>query len=400
MRRERNRPRPGAAALMVAFVLGVFLPVPAQGPPVLKARVRDFSDYSRVTLETSQTLAFNFERVGAFLKVKVDSRTALRIQGEPVASRFIKSLNWAKQGNTYILTIEVNVPLYNYNFYTLNNPFQLMIDITPEGVKPARPVEKPPSAPPVTTPAPTIPAPSPAVQTAIPPAAKGVRTIVIDPGHGGLESGAKGRFGALEKDVVLAIALKLKAMVEQNLAMRVIMTRDRDADVPLADRGALSNNNDAMLFISIHANGSYRKNSNGSEVYFLSLNAADEDTRRLAYLENNAGELDQKIDQTDADDLQMILWDMAQSAFIKKSGQLAEFIQNELNTLVGTANRGIKQAPFKVLTEVACPAVLVETAFISNPEEERKLAGPAFQDSIAQAIYRGLLNYIKLYSQE
>lgn len=96
----------------------------------------------------------------------------------------------------------------------------------------------------------------------------------------------------------------------------------------------------------------------------------------------------------------MILWDMAQSSFIKQSGRLAELIQAELNGLLGTANRGIKQAPFKVLTAVACPAVLVETAFISNPEEERKLANPAFQDNVAQAVYRGLENYIKFYSEQ
>jgi N-acetylmuramoyl-L-alanine amidase len=178
------------------------------------------------------------------------------------------------------------------------------------------------------------------------------------------------------------------------------LTRDKDIEVGLENRASLANNNDAMLFISIHANGSYRKNSNGSEVYFLNLNAVDEETRRLAYLENNTGELEQKMDQQDANDLRMILWDMAQSSFIKQSGQLAEFIQVELNTLLGTANRGIKQAPFKVLTEVACPAVLVETAFISNPEEERKLANAEFQANVAQAIYSGLVNYIRLYSQE
>jgi N-acetylmuramoyl-L-alanine amidase len=392
--------RPGAAALWLALVLGVFSPTIAQGQPVLKVRVRDFSDYSRVALETPQTLTFAFERAGATLRVKVDSRTSLRIMGEPVDSRVVKSLNWAKQGNTYILTIEAKVAGFNYNFYTLSNPFQLMIDITPEAAVPSRPAAKPapPTPAPPASPPPVVEAPAQAAN--LPPGAKGIRTIVIDPGHGGLESGAKGRFGTLEKEVTLAIALKLKALVERNMAMRVVLTRDKDIDMSLADRGALSNNNDAMLFISIHANGSHRKNSNGSEVYFLSLNAADEDTRRLAYLENNAGELEQKIDRQDADDLQMILWDMAQSAFIKKSGQLAEFIQTELNTLVGTANRGIKQAPFKVLTEVACPAVLVETAFLSNPEEERKLADPAFQDSVAQAVYRGLLNTIRLYSQE
>jgi len=413
LRRPNDKARPGAALFVACLVLAAFAaPSSAQAQTVLKTRVRDFSDYSRVSIETTQTLAFGFERSGAVLRVKVDSPTTLRLQGEPVESRVVKSLSWAKQGSTYILTIEAKVPSFNYNFYTLSNPFQLMIDITPDAAALPRPSEKPASSasrPPVSAPA-TTPASTPAVRppasdppaqlAPLPPSAKGVRTIVIDPGHGGLESGAKGRFGTLEKEVTLAVALKIKALIERNLAMRVVLTRDKDIDIPLADRGALANNNDAMLFISIHANGSYRKNSNGSEVYFLSLNAADEDTRRLAYLENNAGELEQKIGEQDADELQMILWDMAQSAFIKKSGQLAEFIQVELNALLGTANRGIKQAPFKVLTEVACPAVLVETAFISNPEEERKLANAVFQDNIAQAVYRGLLNYIRLYSQE
>ena len=412
MRRPNDKARPEAALILACLVLAAFVAPAAEAQTVLKTRVRDFSDYSRVSIETNQTLAFGFERSGAALRVKVDSPTTLRLQGEPVESRVVKSLSWAKQGSTYILTIEAKVPSFNYNFYTLSNPFQLMIDITPDAAALPRPSEKmtssasipPVSAPassPASTPAVRPPASGPPSQLAPPPpGGKGVRTIVIDPGHGGLESGAKGRFGTLEKEVTLAVALKLKALIERNLAMRVVLTRDKDIDIPLADRGALANNNDAMLFISIHANGSYRKNSNGSEVYFLSLNAADEDTRRLAYLENNAGELEQKIGEQDADELQMILWDMAQSAFIKKSGQLAEFIQVELNALLGTTNRGIKQAPFKVLTEVACPAVLVETAFISNPEEERKLANAAFQDNIAQAVYRGLLNYIKLYSQE
>jgi N-acetylmuramoyl-L-alanine amidase len=93
----------------------------------------------------------------------------------------------------------------------------------------------------------------------------------------------------------------------------------------------------------------------------------------------------------------MILWDMAQTAYIRQSSQLAEMIQAELNSLLGTRNRGIKQAPFKVLTGVACPAVLIEAAFISNPEEEKKLASERFQMSVAEAIYRGLAKYLQLY---
>jgi len=224
-----------------------------------------------------------------------------------------------------------------------------------------------------------------------------VKTIVIDPGHGGIEIGAQGKFGTKEKDVTLGISLKLKTIIERNLAYRVVMTRDTDIDTALEDRAAIANNNKAFLFISIHANGSYRKNARGSETFFLSLNATDEEARRLAYLENNEPNLESKIASDEGDDIKMILWNMAQAAYLKQSSQLAEAIQNQLNSLLKTRNRGIKQAPFKVLTGVACPAVLVEVAFISNPEEEESLKNEQFQNNVAIAIYNGLRDYIEKF---
>ncbi len=228
-------------------------------------------------------------------------------------------------------------------------------------------------------------------------APQGITTIVIDPGHGGIENGAKGKFGAAEKDITLAISLKLKAIIERNFAFRVVMTRDRDIDKSLEDRAAIANNNKAFLFISIHANSSYRKNARGSETYFLSLNATDEEARRLAYLENNESDLEESIASEKEDDIKMILWNMAQTAYLKQSSQLAESIQIQLNSLLKTRNRGIKQAPFKVLTGVACPAVLVEVAFISNPVEEEQLGTEVFQNNVALAIYNGLNNFIKQF---
>ncbi|MCX6573559.1 MAG: N-acetylmuramoyl-L-alanine amidase [Candidatus Aminicenantes bacterium] len=221
------------------------------------------------------------------------------------------------------------------------------------------------------------------------------RIVVIDPGHGGLETGAKGRFGNLEKDITLAISLKLKALIEKEMGFEVVLTRDRDVDVPMETRSAIANNNKAALFISIHANGAVQKKAAGSETFFLSLNATDEETRRLAYLENNSTELQSRIDPSTDNDLMMILWDMAQNAYIKQSSRLAEFVQGELDAMLGTRNRGIKQAPFKVLTGVACPAILVEAAFISNPDEEQKLASDAFQTKVAEAVYRGLVRYLR-----
>ncbi len=226
---------------------------------------------------------------------------------------------------------------------------------------------------------------------------QGITTIVIDPGHGGIENGAKGQFGAAEKDITLAISLKLKTIIERNFSFRVVLTRDRDIDKSLEDRAAIANNEKAYLFISIHANSSYRKNARGSETYFLSLNATDEEARRLAYLENNEPDLEDQIASENEDDIKMILWNMAQTAYLKQSSELAESIQIQLNALLKTRNRGIKQAPFKVLTGVACPAVLVEVAFISNPEEEEQLGNEEFQNNVALAIYNGLNNFIKQY---
>ncbi|MDH4197719.1 MAG: N-acetylmuramoyl-L-alanine amidase, partial [Candidatus Aminicenantes bacterium] len=177
---------------------------------------------------------------------------------------------------------------------------------------------------------------------------------------------------------------------------RVVLTRDRDTEIALESRAAVANNNKADVFISIHTNGSRRKKAEGSETFFLSLNATDEESRRLAYMENTGGELTGQIAQENEDDVKLILWDMAQAAYLKQSSQLAEAIQAELNVLLGTRDRGVKQTPFKVLTGVACPAVLVETAFISNPEEEKKLLSAAFQNNIVQAIYRGLVRYLEL----
>lgn len=221
------------------------------------------------------------------------------------------------------------------------------------------------------------------------------KTIIIDPGHGGLEIGAKGKFGSLEKDITLAISFKLKEIIERNLAYRVVLTRDKDIDVTLENRAAIANNNKADLFISIHTNSSFRKKARGSETFFLGLNATDKESRRLAYLENNSAEFEERIAADNQDEIKMILWDMAQKAYLKQSSELAESIQKELNVLLRTYNRGIKQNSFRVLAGVACPAVLVEVAFISNPEEERKLLTDEFQTNVANAIFRGLADYIK-----
>ncbi len=215
--------------------------------------------------------------------------------------------------------------------------------------------------------------------------------VVIDPGHGGGEVGAKGPAGTFEKDVTLAIARKLRWALVNHLGLRVFLTRDRDVDLPLDDRAAIANNFKADLFLSIHANASPRGRAFGSEVYFLSYQATDDESRRLALAEGGLADLEDAAEPGSA--LEMILWDMAQTEHLEESSALASKLQDELAGLSGKEKRGVKQAPFRVLVGAAMPAALVELAFISNPDEEKLLNSGSHQDRLAGALMRGVSRY-------
>jgi len=231
--------------------------------------------------------------------------------------------------------------------------------------------------------------PFPAEQPAAPQT--GFRTIVIDPGHGGSEIGAVGPSGLTEKEITLDIANRLNDLIVGRLGLDVRMTRDRDVDRPLEERTAFANNLKADLFISIHANSYRGRGVRGAETFFLSDRATDDDARRVAAIENNALGLQGPASSDDG--LQMLLWDMAQTAHLQESAVLAEMIQSHLNSLGGTTDRGIKQAPFRVLKGADMPAVLVEVGFLSNPEEERMLADAGYRQRIADMLFTSVSEY-------
>jgi len=243
------------------------------------------------------------------------------------------------------------------------------------------------------------PSPSPSASTAprAPvPEQPSIRTVVIDPGHGGDDVGAKGPGGALEKDVTLAIARKVRSVVANTLGVQAFLTRDKDQEVALDERAAVANNYKADLFISIHANASRAQGVHGSEVYFLSYQASDDESRRVAALEG--GEVPTSASGAagggaPSSDVALILWDMAQAEHLEESSSLASRIQDELAEVTGSERRGVKQAPFRVLVGAAMPAVLVEVAFISNSEEEKLLVSDAYQSRIAAAVVRGIARY-------
>lgn len=239
----------------------------------------------------------------------------------------------------------------------------------------------------------------------------GIRTIVLDPGHGGEETGAVGRMGLMEKDLALDIARRLRRRLERNSDLRVLLTREDDRQIPLRQRTALANNARADLFISIHLNSSRRSSAHGTETYFLALTATDEEALNLARIENLADEgLPEEVTGApgggipggapqggaggdEPSDLEMVLWGMAQSEHLIRASSLAELIQGEMNRLLRIDSRGVKQAPFTVLMGATMPAVLVEVAFLSNADDEERLASSDFRDRVAAAMESAILRH-------
>jgi len=214
--------------------------------------------------------------------------------------------------------------------------------------------------------------------------------VEVDPGHGGEDDGAHGRRGLLEKDVALDLAQELARQLEA-AGFEAHLTRDSDQFVPLWDRARKANTEGADLFISLHLNADPSRMARGSEVYFLSLGTGDRAAALLAAAENAGDGPGANADPNNV--VAGILDDLSQEAYLRDSERLAVAIQAQLNLLGGIRQRGVKQAPFVVLRGAAMPAVLVETAFISNPREEAKLRDPAFRVQVAQAITRGVRRF-------
>ena len=220
--------------------------------------------------------------------------------------------------------------------------------------------------------------------------------IAIDAGHGGEDPGALGRRGTREKDVVLAIARKLQALVKNQRGMKPVMIRSGDYYVSLKDRVKKARRHNADMFISIHADAFHDRRARGSSVFVLSTSGASSETARiLAESENNA-DLIGGVSLHDKDELlQKVLVDMVQTAAVEDSHEVANKVLHGIKGVNRLHKNRVEQAGFKVLKTPGIPSILVETAFISNPEEERKLRSPRHQMAMAQAIMKGVRGYFR-----
>jgi N-acetylmuramoyl-L-alanine amidase len=228
-----------------------------------------------------------------------------------------------------------------------------------------------------------------------PPKVARLATIVIDAGHGGEDPGALGRHGSREKEVTLTIARRLKALLDAEPNMRAVLTRDGDYFLPLHERVDKARKIRADLFVSIHADAFVKAHARGSSVFALSeRRATSEAARWLARKENEADLIGGvNLDVKDKYLAQTLL-DLSQTATIDHSLRLGNSVLRRLAT-VNTLHRGqVEQASFAVLKAPDVPSILVETAFISNPEEEKRLNDEAYQDKLAQAILQGIRDYV------
>ncbi|MCE5251752.1 N-acetylmuramoyl-L-alanine amidase [bacterium] len=305
----------------------------------------------------------------------------------------VRSLRTFPGNGELIVSFLVSDDMENYDVTRGSRPHELLISLRRKRLNTiASLAEKPPE---------------PVASIPVEPNVNGdlwvIDTIVIDPGHGGIDPGAVGPGGTQEKDVVLAIAKELKKIADKQKEVKVILTRDTDVFVPLHERARTALKS-GKLFVSIHANATKSKNVSGIEVYFLS-DAKTEDAKRVAERENaviafedNPQQYAKMFDNNDiSKELKEIQFDMVSNVFLKESQSMCSILLDTTVSSTRQENRGVKQAGFLVMrnTQAVMPSVLFEVGFISNPKEEKMLRLASHQKRIAASIYEAVILFKK-----
>ena len=216
-----------------------------------------------------------------------------------------------------------------------------------------------------------------------------IRTIVIDPGHGGEDPGVKGPGGAIEKEVTLAVARRLKSSIESRLGIRVLTTRDNDARIDADARASMANNNKADLFISLHVNGSMRPTTKGASIYSLSLDRLGEDARRQSRAEREV----LPVYGGGTREFSLVEWELAQASHIEGSTTFAALVEEKLKETADVPMVAVLKAPIRSLAGANMPAVLFEMGYLSNPDEEKLLLSAEFQNSIVHALTEAIVAF-------
>ncbi|MGZ5479395.1 MAG: N-acetylmuramoyl-L-alanine amidase [Candidatus Aminicenantales bacterium] len=396
--------------LLAALVLS--LPAaPPQGDQrieIVNLRRYTHPNFTRIVIDIGQLRDFTFGELRDPGRVYVDVLQAklnpiLQGQSYLVKTDYVSQIRISQKTiSTVRLAVDVDFSrIESYRVYHLFDPFRLVVDIYPRGAADV-PAQTPASAdktvppgnrsqPPVKRAVdpkdPNLNATSMARQLGL-----GVRTVVIDPGHGGPKPGTIGKSGLQEKDINLAVGLALKKLLVEKAGIDAILTRESDVDVGLDDRTVIANQKRADLFVSIHSNAHRDRKRGGVETFFLNI-SPDPSVVELAALENATS-------TKNIGDMKTILQRIVQNSKIQESYDLAVDIQRNLvkalsKDLPTIRDLGVKGGPFWVLIGGEMPSVLVEISHLSNAKEEAKLKTSKYRELAAQGIYDGIMEYIR-----
>lgn len=402
------------------LLIAIIAPLSARAAQIVAVRVWPAEDYTRVTLEndselkTTHFLVQNPDRMvvdieGIELSPTLKELVAkiqpndpyiqqVRVgQNRPNVVRLVFDLK--EEVKPQVLTLQ---PVGNYqhrlvfDLYPVNppDPIAAMIEKGEWPSSSADPAPQIAQAQPPQPEQPQIARVDPKPDRSPTPGLTRMITIALDPGHGGEDPGATGRGGNREKDVVLSIAKRLKAKIEQQPNMRVMLTRDADFFVPLGVRVQKARKVQADLFVSIHADAFVTPTARGSSVFALSERGASSTAARwLANKENSADLIGGINIKSHYKQLASVLLDLSTTAQINDSMKLGRAVLSEIGGINKLHKGAVEQAGFAVLKAPDIPSILIETAFISNPEEEAKLADNAYQDQMADAVLKGIQKY-------
>ena len=363
-------------------------------------RVGQHDNQTKIVLDLTGPIKYKYFKLSKPDRFVVDLIDVVKTGNKPkinYANTVVKNIrSGIRNGNDLRLVIELRQSLKG-NVYLLKPSAgkgnRLVIELQGKSSKPVQRVAKAPVKKTV-----------PQAQAATAPKVKKKQLIVkpqqrdiviaIDAGHGGIDPGAKGHKGTREKDVVLAIARKLEKLVKKEDGMRPLMIRDGDHFIKLASRKEKARKHKADFFISIHADAFPDKRAKGASVYALSQRGATSEAAKLLANRENASDLVGGVSLDDKDDmLASVLLDLSQSATIEDSLDVGSKVVKSLGGVAKLHKRTVQQAGFAVLKSPDIPSILVETAFISNPTEERNLRSSAYQQKLASAMMSGIRSY-------
>lgn len=393
------------ALLAMASVL------PAGAAEIQSARLWPAQEYTRLTLESQAPITHNVFTIGGPDRLVLDLEgieSNATIENLPAkvspADPYVSGIRIGrfKPGTVrLVLDLKAQVKPQTFMLQPVGEyGYRLVLDIYPaepvdpilallENNKPAT-IEVPPAAEKPATPGPDAKAPKKPTQ----PEVIRLITIAIDAGHGGEDPGARGASGTYEKHVTLAIAKRLKALVDAEPNMRGVLIRDGDYYVPLAGRVSKARKLQADLFVSIHADAFIKPHARGSSVFALSERGATSAAAGwLAKKENEADLIGGVNIDVDDPTLKQVLLDLSQTATINDSLKLARSVLGEIGDINDLHKPHVEQAGFAVLKAPDIPSILVETAFLTNPEEEKRLKDEKYQEKMAQAILAGIRKY-------